>query len=312
MSEDIRLAKGEDLDALTEVVDTHIENDEIHVTATDKENWNGKADVSMLQSEGYLKKKMVGVLPSMSADFDFSDNVSKFNPSNRCSAEVAEDEDGNQYQKITTGSNAANMYAFAFFDFSKYTKGALEFTIEFDTKINGDRWYIGLSDLSQRPGESNRTSYDNKGVVFSQGTKDGKYYYVNNELTWKDSFIGGWVHSRIEVNFVSKSVIYKISNGNTDAALSGNIDFFDSTAEQATGLEIYSYVNNAEMGIDNICISSKFDEDNDDDRTIYILSENGVAAEYIYIDGKPVCIGRSDVTETINVLLKRIEALENK
>lgn len=312
MSEDIRLAKGEDVDALTEAVNTHIDNDEIHVTVTDKENWNGKADLSMLHTEGYLKKKVVGALPSMSADFNFSDNISKFNPSNRCSAVVAEDEDGNQYQKITTGSNAANMYAFAFLDFSKYTEGAIEFTIEFDTKIDGDRWYIGLSDLSQRPGESNRTTYDNTGVVFSQGTKDGKYYYVNSDLTWKDSFFGGWVHSRIEVNCVSKTVTYHISNGNTSATLSGKIDFFDSNAEQATGLEIYSYVNNAEMGIDNIHITSKFDVENSDDRTVYIVSENGATSEYIYMNGKPVCIGRSDIIDTVNELLERIKVLEGK
>lgn len=47
MPEDIRLAKGEDLDALTEKVNTHIESDEIHVTAEDKENWDGKADLSI-------------------------------------------------------------------------------------------------------------------------------------------------------------------------------------------------------------------------------------------------------------------------
>ena len=206
MNEDIRLAKGEDLDALTETVNTHIGSDEIHVTAEDKENWNGKADLSMLETEGYLKKKMVGALPSMTAEFGFSDGFSKFNPSNRCTASVEEDEEGNSYQKITTASNAANMYAFAYLDFSKYTAGAREFVIEFDTKINGDRWYIGLSDLTRRPGESNRGTYDRSGVVFSQGTKDGKYYYINNDLTWKDSFFNGWVHSRIEVNCVLKTV----------------------------------------------------------------------------------------------------------
>lgn len=42
-----------------------------HVTAGDKQNWNGKADVAMLETEGYLKKKVVGVLPSMSVEFVF-------------------------------------------------------------------------------------------------------------------------------------------------------------------------------------------------------------------------------------------------
>lgn len=56
MPEDIRLAKGEDMDALKETVDAHIGDDYIHVTAADKENWNGKADLSLLDTEGYLKK----------------------------------------------------------------------------------------------------------------------------------------------------------------------------------------------------------------------------------------------------------------
>ena len=42
MSEDIRLAKGEDMDALKETVNAHIGDDYIHVTAMDKENWNGR------------------------------------------------------------------------------------------------------------------------------------------------------------------------------------------------------------------------------------------------------------------------------
>ena len=37
MSEDIRLAKGEDMDALKETVNAHIGDDYIHVTAMDKE-----------------------------------------------------------------------------------------------------------------------------------------------------------------------------------------------------------------------------------------------------------------------------------
>ncbi len=90
MPEDIRLAKGEDMDALKETVDAHIGDDYIHVTAADKENWNGKADLSLLDTEGYLKKKLVGALPSLSAEFDFADGVSKFNESNRRTATVEE------------------------------------------------------------------------------------------------------------------------------------------------------------------------------------------------------------------------------
>nr|DAH06901.1 MAG TPA: hypothetical protein [Caudoviricetes sp.] len=311
MAEDIRLAKGEDVDSLKEAVDTHLNNNEIHVTADDKKNWNGKADLEILHTEGYLKKKIVGALPSLTAEFHFDDGISKFNPSYRCSATVEEDDAGKKYQKIITGSNAANTYAFAYLDFSKYTKGAKQIMIEFDTKINGDRWYIGLSDLSQRPGQSNRTTYDNSGVVFSQGTKDGSYYYINSDLTWKDSFFNGWVHSSILIDFATKTVTYKISNANTAAALSGKIDFCDDRTKQVTGLEIYSYVSNVYMCIDNISFVAKFDEISDE-QTMYVIAEEGAFAEYIYIDGKPVCISRSDIVETVNELLEKVAALERK
>lgn len=289
MAEDIRLAKGEDVDEI-------------------RQELTNKMNVSDLENDGYLKKKLVGALPSVSADFDFSDGVSRFNPSNRCSA-VIETVNGNSYQKVTTGSNAANTYAFAYLDFGRYTQGADSVIIEFDTRINGDRWYIGLSDLSLRPGTSNRGSYDQTGVVFSQGTKDGGYYYVNDNLTWKSSFFGVWVHSRITIDFAAKTVSYTISNENAADTISGTVNFFDENATQITGLETYSYVNGAELCVCNIQITAKFGEECDE-RTMYIIAENSVVAAYIYIDGKPVCIGRSDIYETVNSLLERVAALE--
>lgn len=44
------------------------------------------------------------------------------------------------------------------------------------------------------------------------------------------------------------------------------------------------------MGIDNISITSKSGNESDDERTVYIVAEDEDIAEYIYIDGKPICI----------------------
>ena len=71
MTEDLRLAKGEALDSLEDIVNNHISSYETHVTAGDKQNWNGKADVAMLETDGSLQNTVVGVLQSMSAEFDF-------------------------------------------------------------------------------------------------------------------------------------------------------------------------------------------------------------------------------------------------
>ena len=61
----------------------------------------------------------------------------------------------------------------------------------------------------------------------------------------------------------------------------------------------------------NICVSAKFGDGQDDERTVYIVSENSVFSEYIYINGKPVLVGRSDILETVKDVLARLEALEN-
>ena len=104
---------------------------------------------------------------------------------------------------------------------------------------------------------------------------------------------------------------YEISNGTVADKLSGTIDFCDTTVEKVTGIEIFSYVSNIEMGIDNIKITAKY-ADETDDRTIYIIPEGTAFAEYIYINGKPVWLGKSDIVSTVSSLLKRVDALENK
>lgn len=292
MAEDIRLAKGEEVDEI-------------------KADLAKKVYTATLEEDGYLKKKLTGVLPSLSAEFDFEDSVPVFVGKNRCSAAIAEDENGNHYEKVTTAGNASNTYAFAVFDISKYTDGAKLVVIEYDTYMSGDRWYVGISDIANRPGESNRATYDSTGVVISHGTKDGSYYYVNSDITWKDGFFNKWVHSKISTNIETKKVSYEITNGTVADTLSGTIDFQDTAVEKVTGIEIFSYVNNVEMGIDNIKITATY-ADGMDERTIYIIPEGTAFAEYIYIDGKPVCIGRSDIVSTVTNLLERVEALENK
>lgn len=57
--------------------------------------------------------------------------------------------------------------------------------------------------------------------------------------------------------------------------------------------------------LDNIEITSKVGEDLDD-RTIYIVLENGAFIEYIYIDGKPVLIGRSDIVELMSEMVRNV------
>ena len=291
MAEDIRLAKGEEVDEI-------------------KKEVAKKLDANILEKEEYIKRRIVCALPSVTTDFDFENDESLFFASNRCSVEVAEDDAGSKYQKITTAGNAANTYAFSYFDISEYTKDAVNVTVEFDLNLTPQRWYIGLSDLTARPGESYRTTYDSTGVIISQGTKDGSYYYINSDLTWKSDYFNKWVHSKLTVDFTSKTVSYEVSNGNAADTLTGTIAFKDASVEQLTGIEVFSYVNNISMGINNISITTKTSEE-DYEHTIYLLPENGIVSEYVYIDGREKCVGRSDVVDILNNLITRVEALEN-
>lgn len=294
MAEDIRLAKGEEVDAL-------------------REQLCEKVDTATLENDGYLKKKIVGALPYMEEEINFTDGISKFTAVNRTAAVVFDDAEKGKCQKITTASNAGNTYAFAYLDFSSFSVGAKKLTVEFDLKIaEGSRWFIALSDLSQRPATSYRAAYDKKGVVIHQGTKDGTNYYINSTNTQKTAYFDKWMHSEITIDFEEKTVTYRMSNGTITDILSGTIDFCDTSVEQATGIDIYSYVSNAEAFIGDIFLSGHFGDETDE-RTLYFIREgDGSYGCYIYIDNKPVRIGKSDLLEMYSDLLARVEALESK
>lgn len=293
---DIRLAKGEDLDRLREEFEEHAASD--HVTS------------ARLEQDGYLKKCVVGALPTLAKYFDFEDGVSAFINSNRVGCTVETDDSGNSYQQIKTAGNAANAYAYAYLDISAYTGTNQKFTVEFDSSMGGDRWFIGLCDLSQRPAGSNRATYDSTGVAYFQGTKDGTYYYINGTNTRKTSYIGSLLHTKLTVDLNNQTVEYEHSTDDPSETLTGTAAFNDAGVTQITGMEIYSYVNNAILKLDNISIVPKNTVEIDE-RTIYIVPDNGALSEYMYIDGAPVLMNRSDLFSTLTNLIERVEALEN-
>ena len=283
MAEDIRLAKGEDVDAL-------------------KEQMKEKVDIATLETDGYLKRRVIS---------GFEDGIDKFTAANRIAVSIAEDDEKGNCQKFVTASNAANAYAFAYFDFSDISVGAKRLTVEFDSKIDNSRWFIGLSDLSQRPGSSSRATYDGTGVVFHHGTKDGSNFYINTSNTRKTTYFNTWVHTVVTIDFEEKSVTYKLTTSSVTDTLTGTIDFNDASVEQVTGLELYSYVNGQTAFVGDIKIAVQYGDETDE-RTLYIIREaDGVYANYIYINNKPVLVGKSNIVKMYEDLLSRVEALEN-
>lgn len=266
-------------------------HDSINAVNNDLENSKNEieqidADIKNINSS-YIKRQFVSSLPSVPVEFDFSDGISRFINKSRSNISVDISE---KYQKITTASNAANAYAFSCFDISRYTQNYKKISIEFDTKIGGDRWYISLSKLTNRPGNSSGTSYDTSGVLFTQGTKDGLRYYINNVNTWKTTFFNKWIHSKLLIDFETKTVEYELSNKeDISDNVTGTSKFIDPNVDILSAIEVYSYVNSIEMGIDNIKIIGFSDEI--DKQTGYIINENGNSVEYIYNNDEVVKLG---------------------
>lgn len=229
-------------------------------------------------------------IPSLLRLYDF---ISEpwFVAKNRCSVEVKTNQNLT-YQSITTAANTGNAYAYATFDLSAHTKNKWQYTIEFDSKIGRDRWIIELGDLSKRPGTSNKNNYDSTGVVYTQGTKTGVYYNVNNKNINQASLFDEWVHTRLEINTNARTIKYTITSRDGDYILTETVDFLDTKISSITGLAVYSWTNNTEACITNISFTTPETEQTYDPYCIYIVRENGHYCEYIYTsNGIPIKLG---------------------
>lgn len=230
-------------------------------------------------------------IPSLLRLYDF--NVeSWFVAKNRCKVELKSNQNLT-YQSITTAANAGNEYAYAAFDLSAHTKDMRRYIIEFDSKIGRDRWIIELGDLSKRPGTSSKNNYDSTGVVYTQGTKSGVYYNVNNKNINQASLFDEWVHTRLEINANTRTVKYTITSRDGDYVLTETVDFLDKTvSDNITGLAVYSWTNNTEACITNVSFTTTETEGTYDPYCIYIVKENGHYCEYIYTNnGIPIKLG---------------------
>lgn len=137
-------------------------------------------------AENKVETKVVTSLPSMTREYTFDSNT-EFTAVERCALSIVSESD-EKFLRVTTASNTGNKYALAQLNFADIGQTADTFVIEMDTRMPSSRWYISLVDLSKRPGESYRMSYDTTGVAVSYGTRDGDNYNVNGTDVFSDEF----------------------------------------------------------------------------------------------------------------------------
>ena len=304
MAEDIRLAKGEEVDAI-------------------KAELALKANTADLDNDGYLKKKIVGALPSRQIVYDFEDNkpiftVSKIGSTVKGVSEIITDM-GSKYHRIcSTGAAGASTtigsssIVYSELDLSSLTENADNIIMEFDFMYDHNgRMRVSIGDLAILRTLTGATKYETAGIAADIFSTAGNVFQINGTGSAHESFFCAWLHCRFEFDLSAKTVKYSVAvKDNTADNLSGTVSFKGS-CDKITGIALYTWLVNDTVCFDNIEITSNLDE-GIDERTLYIIAENGAFAEYIYIDGKPVLLGRSDVISTLNNLLERVEALENK
>lgn len=232
-----------------------------------------------------LGQKRVTELPSTTREYTF-DTETAFAAVERCTLGLVT-EGSDKFLRVTTSDKSGNKYALAQLNFADIGQNADTFAVEMDTRMPGGRWYVSVVDLSKRPGESDKTSYDTAGVAFSCGTKDGTNYNVNNTNVFSNGFADKWLHTKIVVNITAKTATYEIKDRTTNTLMaSGTVSFRDSGTDKITGIELYSYTQTT-IDIDNLKIIAGY---NIEENILYSVGTDETYDTYAYFDGKPICI----------------------
>lgn len=232
-----------------------------------------------------LGQKRVTELPSMTREYTF-DTETAFAAVERCTLGLVT-EGADKFLRVTTADNSGNKYALAQLNFADIGQTADTFAVEMDTRMPSSRWYISLVDLSKRPGESNKVTYDTAGVAFFSGTSDGTDYNVNGTVVFSNGFADKWLHTKIVVNITAKTATYEIKDRTTNTLMaSGTVSFRDSGTDKITGIELYSYTQTT-IDIDNLKIIAGY---NIEENILYSVGTDETYDTYAYFDGKPICI----------------------
>ena len=142
---------------------------------------------------------------------------------------------------FTTASNANNGRGYAVCDYSSLVTDSENYVIEYDSKVEGtSRARIAITDASSRPGTTNKNGYDKTGVAFVQGVLDSSSYAAmeNKSIGNAPSARDAWVHTRIAVDTVNKTISYKITSEDGTTLLSGtDVSYLDTETTAPNAVE---------------------------------------------------------------------------
>ena len=232
-----------------------------------------------------LGQKRLTELPSATKEYTFDSNT-EFTAVEHCTLGLVT-EGSDKFLRVTTADNSGNKYALAQLNFADIGQTADTFAVEMDTRMPSSRWYISLVDLSKRPGNSNKVTYDTTGVAFFSGTSDGTGYNVNGTDVFSSGFADKWLHTKIVVDVMAKTATYEIKDRATNILMaSGTVGFRDSGTDKITGIELYSYTQTT-IDIDNLKIIAGY---NIEENILYSVGTDETYDTYAYFDGKPICI----------------------
>ena len=285
----------QDIDIYVDIGAT--ENVSIDITGITNVTWDDIKDK--------LEQREVSSLPTTCTKYDFAEDII-YEGIERCTVEYDQE---NDRLEIDSASNAGNKYGMAAMDMSQQLSGTDNASIEFDAYIpSGSRWYVSLVNLSVRPGECHRMTYDRTGVAICFGTKDGNNFLLNGDIDYNVP-LDTWLRFSAVFNNKLKTVTYEIKNKDTGISyISDELDYLDYTCAEITAIEVYTW-SQSNLKIANTLSVTLGDTPSNNIR--YIVEENGYRNEYIYINGTPVRIGSTAVTE-IPELSEKAHTHENK
>ncbi len=173
---------------------------------------------------------------------------------------------------FTTASNANNKFAGAYADISNFVEGEESFDVDFDSCLGtGSRARIALCDVSQRPGGSDKINYYNTGgLAFVQGITADTDFAVNGDKETGNApgAIGVWVHTKLSVDTVDKTITYTITDTSGAVLLSGeDISYLDTSLGEINGIEFFDIQNSKTSYIKNIIVTT-YEEREDDELTV--------------------------------------------
>ncbi|MCC8160528.1 MAG: rhamnogalacturonan lyase [Oscillospiraceae bacterium] len=202
---------------------------------------------------------------AIAAQWDFEDDDTAFTNINtdRATLEVKDGSGSNTTKvlAITSSSDINSTYTDkierAQLDFSEYVKGADNVKIEFDaadfstitnTRIN----YLLIDSNARNISYGTDTSTGALYQIGNTGSSNG--FKINGSIKTLPSNIPSWVHITVEADYSAKTLDYTVTSldGNTTYFSAEDIDYYDTSCSEITGIEIMNWAASTTAYIDNI------------------------------------------------------------